>query len=146
MNTQNKIANLLYNSINSLQNNDKYIVKLEDKTINLINEILNDNPNFFDSIESTFNEILSLNFIKDDKINLEILNITKIYQCITKILDSINNLHCINIDFDIKINFIKFIFNLLIEENKENIQNNEIILSKIIQLIDNISNIIKIFQ
>jgi len=146
MNTKNKIANLLYNSINSLQNNDKYIVKLEDKTIDLINEILNNNPYFFDSIESIFDEILSLNFIKDDKINLEILNITKIYQYITKILDNINNLQYINIDFDIKMNLIKFIFNLLIEENKENIQNSDIILSKIIQLIDNISNIIKIFQ
>ena len=146
MNTENKITNLLHNSINSLQNNDKYIVKLEDKTINLINEILNNNPYFFDSIESIFDEILSLNFIKDDKINLEILNITKIYQYITKILDNINNLQYINIDFDIKINLIKFIFNLLIEENKENIQNSDIILSKIIQLIDNISNIIKIFQ
>lgn len=146
MNTQNKIANLLYNSINSLQNNDKYVIKLEDKTIDLINEILNNNPYFFDSIESTFDEILSLNFIKDDKINLEVLNITKIYQFITKILDSINNLQYVNIDFDLKINLIKFIFNLLIEENKENIQNSDIILSKIIQLIDNISNIIKIFQ
>jgi hypothetical protein len=50
------------------------------------------------------------------------------------------------LNIDILANLIKFIFNIMIEENKENIENSDIILSKIIKLIDGSIKIIKIFN
>ena len=141
------IIYLLHNSINSLTNNDKYNIKLEENTIKVIKNILDNNPEFFDNVEIIFNQIISLKIIKDEKINIELFNIAQICKYVKKILDNINKLNYINdiLNIDIFSNLIKFIFNLLIEENKENIENHEIILLNIIKVLDGSIAMIKIF-
>jgi hypothetical protein len=139
------IKDILKNIIYELNIQEKYKIKLKDETINLIIKILDNNPELFDLIEKIMFEI-----IIDNDIILNLLNLQNLLNNIAKIFDTFSKLNYVNNLFEIDIfcNLLDFIFCILLEENKENIQNSDILLEKFVNITENFCvfiNLIKIF-
>ena len=102
------INNILKNIFNDILLQDKYTIKLKEKTITIIIQILNNNPEFFYLIENIFNEIISNNLIN-------IFNFSILSKYILEIYNSFIEIKYIEHLFDIEIfcNLLNFIFCVL---------------------------------
>ena len=140
-NQQNKT---LKNILDTLDiEKDKYKIKLKDETINIIKNILENNPEFFDSIEDFLLEI-----IHDNNIIINMLNYQHLIDNILRIFDSFSKLKYIENLFNIEIfcNLLNFMFNILVEKNKENIECSDYLLDKFINITDNFILFINIIR
>lgn len=115
-NTKPSIIGLIQNIIKAKETKSKYSILLNDKTIEIINELIKTNPTLLGYIENYISEV-----IKDNKINSE--DIPTFMVIVQKTYESLYSLKKLNFDKIIKTlgDILKFIIVVLVEENVINI-------------------------
>jgi hypothetical protein len=134
-----KIKNMLFSKESS--NNIDETVK------EVLLEIINNNPNFLNNFNN-FKNIIS-KIIIDNKIVIDIDNISVITSYIKDLFESFTNLKnelnnkLFNIDVFSKL--LKIIFDIITSDTESSEENN-ILISKLDKIIDNVIEIIKVMQ
>jgi hypothetical protein len=152
---ESKILNFIKNKLKNLkkqnksqENNEPDISDklIDDELIELLSNILDNNPDFFILVEN-----ILLDLVKDNELNFTIFNYGYIIESITKISVIYNNLKLDDLQplFKNKNYFLKIIkwtFETVIKNNSDKIINSDIIINKFNDLINNYTELINLFR
>lgn len=120
---------------------DKYNVKLNPEIMSTLNEILNINPNYFNSVETLFLEIINNKVINP-------ANIPEIIILVKKLYEILYNINIKDVKEGVSINtcvtIFKFIVNVLIIDNIEDNQESALLIFTIDTVIDTCAELITI--
>lgn len=120
---------------------DKYNVKLNPEIMSTLNEILNINPNYFNSVETLFLEIINNKVINP-------ANIPEIIILVKKLYEILYNINIKDVKEGVSINtcvtIFKFIVNVLIIDNIEDNQESASLIFTIDTVIDTCAELITI--
>lgn len=120
---------------------DKYNVKLNPEIMSILNQILNINPDYFNSVETLFLEIINNKTVNPANIPEVILLVKKLYEILygIKVKDVING-----ISIDTCVTILKFIVNVLIIDNIEDTAESSLLVLTIDTIIDSCAQLITI--
>jgi len=120
---------------------DKYNVKLNPEIMSTLNEILNINPNYFNSVETLFLEIINNKVINPANIPEIIILVKKLYEILYNInIKDVKEGVCINTCVTI----FKFIVNVLIIDNIEDNEESALLIFTIDTVINSCAELITI--
>jgi hypothetical protein len=120
---------------------DKYNVKLNPEIMSILNQILNINPDYFNSVETLFLEIINNKTVNPANIPEVILLVKKLYEILygIKVKDVING-----ISIDTCVTIFKFIVNVLIVDNIQDSAESSLLVLTIDTIIDSCAQLITI--
>jgi hypothetical protein len=110
---------------------DKYIIKLDPELISILNKIIHSNPEYFNNLEISFNQIIADQKIDFNDIPIIIILLSDLYKIlydhkINEIVKGLSVEKCVII--------LKFVINLILKENI----NDEEKLNSITNIINNL--------